>query len=147
MKAQELLPNCKRPFVPILLPVPTQNCEHQESLGIFLCDRRTVGRHDHYSICSRVRALVPVSQPGVAGTRACRPATSANRLAAATPSPPPASFRALAALWSSLRATPRPSLLRPCTVPNRWSVRLSRSWDWLRFVLAFLAGRISRAYV
>ena len=38
-------------------------------------------------------ALVPVSQPSVAGTRACRPATSADRLAAATPSPPPASFR------------------------------------------------------
>ena len=69
----------------------TVNC--QEGLGIFLCDRRTVGRHDHHSICSRLRALVPVSQPSVAGTRACRPATSADRLAAATPSPPPASFR------------------------------------------------------
>jgi hypothetical protein len=66
---------------------------YQESLGIFLCDRRTVGRHDHHSICSRFRVLVPVSQPSVAGTRACRPATSADRLAAATPSPPPASFR------------------------------------------------------
>jgi hypothetical protein len=66
---------------------------YRESLRIFLCDRRTVGRHDHHSICSRFRALVPVSQPSVAGTRACRPATSANRLAAATPSPPPVSFR------------------------------------------------------
>ena len=66
---------------------------YQESLGIFLCDRRTVGRQDHHSICSRFHALVPVSQPSVAGTRACRPATSADCLAAATPSPPPASFR------------------------------------------------------
>jgi hypothetical protein len=66
---------------------------YQESLGIFRCDRRTVGRHDHHSMCSRLRALVPVSQPSVAGTRACRPETSADRLAAATPSPPPASFR------------------------------------------------------
>ena len=61
---------------------------YRESLGIFLCDRRTVGRHDHHSICSRLRALVPVSQPSVAGTRACRAATSADHLAAATPSPP-----------------------------------------------------------
>ena len=66
---------------------------YQESLGIFLCDRRTVERHDHHSICSRLRALVPVSQPSVTGTRACRAATSAGRLAATTPSPPRASFR------------------------------------------------------
>ena len=66
---------------------------YQESLRIFLCDRRTVRRHDHHSICSRLRALVPVSQPSVVGTRACRAATSADRLAAATPSPPRASFR------------------------------------------------------
>ena len=66
---------------------------YRESLGIFLCDLRTVGRHDHHPVCSRFRALVPVSQPSVAGTRACRPATSADRLAAATPSTPPVSFR------------------------------------------------------
>jgi len=66
---------------------------YRESLGIFLCDRRTVGRHDHHSVCSRFRVLVPVSQPSVAGTRACSPATSADRLAAPTPSPPSSSFR------------------------------------------------------
>jgi hypothetical protein len=66
---------------------------YRESLRIFPCDRRTVGRHDHHSICFRFHALVPVSQPSVAGTRACRLATSTDRLAAAKPSPPPASFR------------------------------------------------------
>ena len=66
---------------------------YRESLGIFLCDRPTVGRHDHHSVCSRFRVLVPVSQPSVAGTRACRPATSADCLAAPTPSPPSSSFR------------------------------------------------------
>jgi hypothetical protein len=39
-------------------------------LRILPCDRRTVGRHDHHSIRSRFRALAPVSQPSVAGTRA-----------------------------------------------------------------------------
>jgi len=53
---------------------------------------RTVGRHDHHSICSHFHAVVLFSQPGVAGTCACRLATSADRLAAA-PSPPAASFR------------------------------------------------------
>jgi hypothetical protein len=71
-------------------PMASQNCE---SLRIFPCDRRTVGRHDRRSICSRFHALVPVSQASAAGTRACRLATSADRLVAATPSPPPASFR------------------------------------------------------
>jgi hypothetical protein len=66
---------------------------YRQSLRIFPCDRRTVGRHDHHSICSRFRALVPVSQPSVSGTQACRLATPADRLAAATPSPPPALFR------------------------------------------------------
>jgi hypothetical protein len=33
---------------------------YRESLGIFLCDRRTVGRHDHHSICSRFHAFIPV---------------------------------------------------------------------------------------
>ena len=69
----------------------TVNC--RESLRIYPCDRRTVARHDHHSMRSRFRALVPVSQPSVAGTRACRPATSAERLAPATRSAPPALFR------------------------------------------------------
>ena len=67
--------------------------KYRGSLGIFLGDRLTVGRHDHHSIRSRFRALVPVLRPSVAGTRACRLATSADRLAAATPLPPPALFR------------------------------------------------------
>jgi hypothetical protein len=66
---------------------------YRESSRIFPCDRRTVGRYNHHSIRSRFRALVAVSQPSVAGTRACRPATSAGRLAAATRSAPPALFR------------------------------------------------------
>jgi hypothetical protein len=41
---------------------------YRASLGIFLCDRRTVGGHDHHAISSRSRAFVPVSQPSVAGT-------------------------------------------------------------------------------
>jgi hypothetical protein len=77
----------------LLMACPTQNYELSGRLRIFPCDRRTVGRHDHHSICSRFRALVPVSQPSFAGTRACRLATSTDRLAAAKPSPPPASFR------------------------------------------------------
>jgi hypothetical protein len=36
---------------------------YRESLRILPCDRRTVGRHDHHSICSCFHALVPVSQP------------------------------------------------------------------------------------
>jgi hypothetical protein len=51
--------------------VPTRNCELLGKLGIFLCDRRTVGRHDHHSICSRFRALVPVSQPSVTSSSPC----------------------------------------------------------------------------
>jgi hypothetical protein len=74
-------------------PVPTQNSELSERLADFPRDRRTVARHDHHSICSRFHALVPVSQPSVARIRARRLATSADRLATATPSPPPASFR------------------------------------------------------
>jgi hypothetical protein len=58
---------------------------YRESLEIFLRDRHTVVRHDRNSIRSRFLALVPVSQPSVAGARARRPATSTDRLAAATP--------------------------------------------------------------
>ena len=35
---------------------------YRESLRIFPCDHRTVGRHDHHSICSRFHALVPLDQ-------------------------------------------------------------------------------------
>ena len=42
---------------------------YREGLRIFPCD----------SICPRFHALVPVSQPSVAGTRACRLATSVDR--------------------------------------------------------------------
>jgi hypothetical protein len=66
---------------------------YRESLAIFLRDRRTVVRHDCNSIRSRFLALVPISQPSVAGARARRPATSADRLAAATPSPTSFPFR------------------------------------------------------
>jgi hypothetical protein len=59
-------------------PVPTRTVNYRESLGIFLGDHRTVGRRDHHSICSYFHALVSFSQPGVAGTRACRLATSAD---------------------------------------------------------------------
>jgi hypothetical protein len=48
---------------------------------------------DFAIVMRALHALVPVSQPSVAGTRACRFATSADRLAAATPSPPAALFR------------------------------------------------------
>ena len=66
---------------------------YRESLEIFLGGRRPVGRHDHHSSCFRFHALVPVSQPNVARTRARRLATSADCLAAAAPSPLPESFR------------------------------------------------------
>jgi len=66
---------------------------HRECLEIFLRDRGTVGRNDRHSIRSRFLTLVPVSQPSFARARACCPATSADRLAAATPSPTPVPFR------------------------------------------------------
>jgi hypothetical protein len=65
--------------------------KYRENLGVFLEGRHTVGRHGHHAICFRFHALVPVSQPSAGGTRACCLATSADRLAAATPSPRPAS--------------------------------------------------------
>jgi putative transposase len=67
-------------------PVPAQKLKtvnYRGSLAIFLRDRRTVMRHDRHSIRFRVLALVPVSQPSIAGARACRAATSVDRLAAA----------------------------------------------------------------
>jgi hypothetical protein len=45
---------------------------------------RPVTPHDHRSIRSCFLALVPFSLPGVTGARACRPATSVDRLVAAT---------------------------------------------------------------
>jgi hypothetical protein len=48
---------------------------YRGSLAIFLCDRRTLIRYDRHSIRFRVLALVPVSQPSIAGARACRAAT------------------------------------------------------------------------
>jgi uncharacterized protein len=83
---------------------------YRKSLRIFPSDRRTVGRHDHHFICSPFHAFVPLAQPSVAGTRACRLAASADRLAAATPSPPPASFRRSAPMGvplPSVAARPR----------------------------------------
>jgi hypothetical protein len=66
---------------------------YRGSLAIFLRDRLTLMRHDRHSIRFRVLALVPVSQPSIAGARACRAATSADRLAAATASPTLAPLR------------------------------------------------------
>jgi hypothetical protein len=104
---------------------------YRESLGIFLCDRRTVGRHDHHSVCSRFRALVPVSQPSVAGTRACRPATSADRLAAATPSPAPSSFRRSAPV-----GVPLPSV---AAGPRRLGTRQTGDSGQLSSILNFIS--------
>ena len=108
---------------------------YRESLGIFLCDRCTVGRHDHHSVCSRFRALVPVSQPSVAGTRACRPATSADRLAAATSSPPPSSFRRSAPVGVPLpsvwpRVLDALVLVKPATVVKWHRQGFRIYWRW-----------------
>jgi hypothetical protein len=108
-------------------PVPTQNSELSERLADFPCDRRTVARHDHHSIRSRFHALVPVSQPSVAGIQACRLATSANRLAAATPSPPPASFRRPAPM-----GVPLPSVAAD---PRRLGIRHIRIFHHFRTVV------------
>ena len=102
---------------------------YQESLGIFLCDRRTVGRHDHYSICSRVRALVPVSQPSVAGTRACRAATSADHLAAATPSPPSGFIPPIGSCGCAFTEYGRGSLAPwYSSNPRRWSNGIAKAF-------------------
>ena len=102
---------------------------YRKSLGIFQCDRRTVGRDDHHSVCSRFGVLVPVSQPSVAGTRTCRPATSADRLGAATPSPPPPSFRRLAPVGGT-RVLDTLVLVKSATVVewHRQSFRIY--WRW-----------------
>jgi hypothetical protein len=107
---------------------------YRESLGIFPCDRRTVGRHDHPSICSRFRTLAPASRPSVAGTRACRPATSVMVLRRQRPR----RLRFHSAdrlLWGCLyRAWPRVLdalvLVKPATVVkwHRKGFRIYRQW-------------------
>ena len=53
----------------------------------------TLGRHGCDLVRSRLPPLVPRSKPSVTGARACRVATSGDRLAPATPSPTSAPFR------------------------------------------------------
>jgi hypothetical protein len=101
--------NCKglRDFLSLSL---LKTVNYRGSLAIFLRDRLTLMRHDRHSIRFRVLALVPVSQPSIAGARACRAATSADRLAAETASPTLAPLRrptAVGVALPSAAADPR----------------------------------------
>src|ERR1700704_2618244 len=53
----------------------------------FLAPQSYRHRHDHASVRPRFPALIPGSQPRLAGTRTRRSATSGNRPATATPRP------------------------------------------------------------
>jgi len=75
-------------FMAMFWGVSAQTVNYRESLRI----SRVIAVRSGGMIII-LSALVPISQPSVAGTRACRLATSADRPAAATPSPPPVLFR------------------------------------------------------
>ena len=66
--------------------------KHRKSRN-FLEPSHTLEWHGYDPVRSRLPPLVPFSKPSVTGTRACRIATSGDRLAPATPSPTSAPFR------------------------------------------------------
>jgi hypothetical protein len=69
------------------LPVHAQNCGNIEKAAISSGRPHTLGRHGYDPVRSRLPLLVPFSKPSITGARACRIATSCDRLAPATPSP------------------------------------------------------------
>jgi len=85
-----------------IFAVLAQNCRNIEKTPISSNRPHSLGWHGYDPVRSRLSPLVPFSKPSVTGARACRIATSGDRLAPATPSPISALSRQLAPVGFAL---------------------------------------------
>jgi hypothetical protein len=93
----------------------------------------TLECHGYDPVRSRLPLLVPCSKPSVTGARACRIATSGDRLAPAAPSPTSAAFRRPAPLdlaLPSATAGPPLVLVKPATVVKWHRKGFQIYWRW-----------------